>query len=509
MVVKRKKPIEQVGGGPVVGILAQGKALERWRGVLSRLAPGKGGDIADDPAEGIVAEVPDEGPATVHLFERPEEAVEVMKTRAMGAFLIDCRSDEAGDDFGSTLAGQVLPQLLAGTALGRVSARRSILVILPEEDSTAHHAYAVGTLQLGGVFVNPSSELDVLGAARRIARPIEPGKIALCLAGGGIEGMFYELGILRALDEHLDGRSVTEFDIFSGISAGAVLGAFLANGVTPAEIAHALHGRESRVDPVTRGVLFDPNKNEVAKRVLGALTDFARGKWLTNPVDTAMKVTPTALFSGEKLRRYLEKQLTRPGLSNDFRNLDKELFVGVTDQDTGTHVTFGTEGLDDMPISTAVRASAAMTPYYNPEKIGDRYFVDGIFTRTIDIDVAVAAGARLVICVDPMTPVQVDEPGYVSGRGGFFNTVQSVKSMIRTRLSEAIERVEESYPEVTVFVFSPTPTDLEKMSGTLMRFFNRTETEEMAFGSARTRIIRDFEWLSSDLSRYGFNLRRC
>jgi predicted acylesterase/phospholipase RssA len=149
-----------------------------------------------------------------------------------------------------------------------------------------------------------------------------------------------------------------------------------------------------------------------------------------------------------------------------------------------------------------------MTPYYAPEKIGERYFVDGIFTRNIDLDVAVAHGARLVICIDPMTPVQVEEPGYVSERGGFFNTVQSVKSMIRTRLSEVIDRAEEVYPDLKVLVFSPTPSDLEKMSGTLMRFFNRTETEEMAYESTSQRIIRDFDWLAADLGRYGFELSK-
>ena len=128
--------------------------------------------------------------------------------------------------------------------------------------------------------------------------------------------------------------------------------------------------------------------------------------------------------------------------------------------------------------------------------------------KTIEIDVAVEHGARLIICIDPLTPVQVDEPGFASGRGGLFTTVQSVKSMIRTRLSEVIGRAEESYPEVTVFVFSPTPRELEKMSGTLMRFFYRTETEEMAFESARRRIAADFEWLAADLARYGFSLRR-
>ena len=461
-----------------------------------------------EPGGGVAVVLPDGARLCVHLYSDPATAVDEIRQRPLGAILIDNRGDDGGAAFGETTAGRVLPGLLASAGSARIAPRHAVIVILPGGDSTALHSYAIGSMQLGGVLIDPPSLIDILCAAHRVARPSEPGKIALCLAGGGIEGLFYEIGVLRALDAALDGRAVSEFDIFTGISAGAVIAAFLANGVRPAEIADALHGHESRIAPVTRAMLFDPNLGEVARRIGGAVADMMRGRWLTSPIDSAMKVAPNALFSGDNLREYLSRELTKPGMTNDFTKLGRRLFVGATDQDTGAHVAFGTEGFDDVPISSAVRASAAMTPYYAPEKIGGHYFVDGIFTRTIDLDVAVEHGARLVICIDPLTPVQVDEPGFVSGRGGVFTTVQSVKSMIRTRLSEVIGRAEESYPEVTVFVFSPTPRDLEKMSGTLMRFFYRTETEEMAFDSAQRRIAADFEWLAADLARYGFSLKR-
>jgi predicted acylesterase/phospholipase RssA len=457
---------------------------------------------------GVEITLPSGRDVIVQLFEDPADALSALRTGPVGAIVIDNRQPGEDTSFSESIAGQILPELLAGTPVGRTPSRNSILVVLSDTDSTAHHAYAIGSLQLGGVLVDPPSLATALESAARHAAPSQPGKVALCLAGGGIEGMFYELGVLRAVDAHLAGRSLVDFDIFSGISAGAVLCAFLANGVRPGEIADALHGRSSRIAPVTRTILFNPNLGEVVKRVGGGLTDLMRGRFLTNPVDTALKVAPTAIFSGDKLRSYMERELSKPGVSNDFRQLTKELYIGATDQDTGGHVTFGDEGLDHVPISVAVRASTAMTPYYAPEQIGGRYFVDGIFTRSVNLDVAVARGARLVICVDPLTPVQVDNPGYVSDRGGFFNTVQSVKSMIRTRLSEVIGRAEESYPDVSVFVFSPTPRDMEQMSGTLMRFFNRAETEEMAYESACQRIATEFDWHRADFERHGFVLER-
>jgi predicted acylesterase/phospholipase RssA len=240
---------------------------------------------------------------------------------------------------------------------------------------------------------------------------------------------------------------------------------------------------------------------------MSSLGDLLRGDWLKTPIDAALRVTPNALFSGDRLRWHLEKQFSKPGMTNDFHRLKKELYVGATDQDTGTHVTFGEKGFREVPISHAVRASCAMTPYYPPEKVGGRFYIDGIFTRTINLDVAVAHGANLIICVDPLTPVSTEQPGYVSGRGGFFNTVQSIKSMLRTRYTEVIGRAEEAYPNATVIEFFPSPKDLEKMSGTMMRFFYRTETEEMAYASTVERIKRDYAWLAADLGRHGFALK--
>ena len=506
MTEREKSNRDTVEASTEILVLATSDAFAVWSEQIRKAASGP---VADsDFSEGIQVSLASGATPSIRLYRNPEDFAERFKRAPVGAGLIDCREEDLKGTFMETMAGKVLPLLIAGYGFGRMTARRSIMVILPENSSTAHHAYAVGTLQLGGVYVEPPSLLEVLESAYRIARPAEPGKIALCLAGGGIEGMFYELGVLRALNAHLKNRSITDFDIFSGISAGAVLCAFLANGVEPFEIADALHGRDSRIAPVTRTILFDPNIGEVARRLIGAVADIMKGNWLTKPIDTAMKVTPTALFSGDKMRAYLERELNKRGLTDEFDKLKKKLFVGVTDQDSGAQVSFGTLGLNDPTISRAVRASTAMTPYYAPEKIGERYFVDGIFTRTIDLDVAVAHGARLVICIDPMTPVQVEEAGYVSERGGFFNTVQSVKSMIRTRLSEVIDRAEEVYPDLKVLVFSPTPRDLEKMSGTLMRFFNRTETEEMAYESTCQRIVRDFDWLAADLERYGFELSK-
>src|SRR5438132_1114281 len=64
---------------------------------------------------------------------------------------------------------------------------------------------------------------------------------ALVLAGGGIIGMLYEIGVLAALEEAFPPGPFNEhFDLFVGTSAGAVTAAFVANGAQPSEMFRAL-----------------------------------------------------------------------------------------------------------------------------------------------------------------------------------------------------------------------------------------------------------------------------
>ncbi len=464
-------------------------------------------DKYNDNGEIYKITLPSGAPLTVHLSSDAKAAAEALSKQPFSAVVLDNRDADSTRVFSDTVAGKALPGILSMVNDTRRLNRGDIFVVLPDFEYTAHHAFAVGSLQLGGVIVAPAALDTALDSVAVTVQKPTGGKIALCLAGGGIEGLFYELGVLRAINEALVDRSVSEFDIFSGISAGAVIAACLANGVSPKELADAFKGRPSRLAPITRGMLFDPNFSEIVSRLMRSFGDVIRGDWLKTPLDAALRVTPNAIFSGDRLRWHLEKEFNKPGMTNDFNKLRSKLFIGATDQDRASHVTFGEEELRDIPISHAVRASCAMTPYYPPEQIKGRFYIDGIFTRTVNLDIAVAHGAKLIVCVDPMSPVNADQPGYVSGRGGFFNTVQSIKSMVQTRFFEVIDRAEEAYPNVSVLVFSPTPRDLEKMSGTLMRFFYKTETEEMAFRSTQERLSRDFEWIASDFSRHGFELR--
>ena len=66
-------------------------------------------------------------------------------------------------------------------------------------------------------------------------------KTALVLGGGGFTGGVYEIGALRALDLLSVNRTVNQFDVYVGTSAGSFVAALAANGITPEEMMRVVN----------------------------------------------------------------------------------------------------------------------------------------------------------------------------------------------------------------------------------------------------------------------------
>src|SRR5690348_18404208 len=99
------------------------------------------------------------------------------------------------------------------------------------------------------------------GAPRR-RRP-RRSKTALVLGGGGFTGGVYEIGALRALDLLSVNRTVNEFDVYVGTSAGSFVAAAVANGVTPEEMMRVIVQQVPSPFPDTRvSALLRPNYGE-------------------------------------------------------------------------------------------------------------------------------------------------------------------------------------------------------------------------------------------------------
>ena len=69
---------------------------------------------------------------------------------------------------------------------------------------------------------------------------------------------------------------------------------------------------------------------------------------------------PTGLFDNNAIAAYLSRLFSQPGRTDDFRKLGAKLFIVATELDSGRSTPFGSPGLDHVPISEAVKASAAL-----------------------------------------------------------------------------------------------------------------------------------------------------
>src|SRR5689334_2630773 len=91
-------------------------------------------------------------------------------------------------------------------------------------------------------------------------------KTALVLGGGGVTGGVYEIGALRALDLLAVNRTVNEFDVYVGTSAGSFVASLTANGVTPEEMMRVVNQQvPTPFRDIDVGTLLRPNLFEYAR----------------------------------------------------------------------------------------------------------------------------------------------------------------------------------------------------------------------------------------------------
>lgn len=352
-------------------------------------------------------------------------------------------------------------------------------------------------------------------------------KIALVLAGGGMTGAVYEIGALRAIDDLLVDRTVNDFDIYVGTSAGAIVASFLASGVSPEEMYMAIAGQHPTAPSLRREHIFRFNQREFVRRGLSLPSRLARTifDYVRNPRNSTLvdglwaltDVLPSGLYDGMALERYMRQALAVYGNANDFRKLKKELFIIATDLDSGERVVFGTDENSHVPISLAVAASTALPMLYKPVRIGDHEYVDGGMRGTASLDIAIEHGATLVVCVNPLVPFDNtrrakagnrSKDEFFSRRG--FSAIASQVSRITTHsgLRYQIKQLRRQHPEVDIILIEPRPDDHVLAFGNIMRYAERLAIARHGFESVTLDLAEDYYLYKETLARHGIPLTR-
>ena len=151
-------------------------------------------------------------------------------------------------------------------------------------------------------------------------------KTGIVLSGGGFRGIGH-LGVIQYLYE-----LGIKLDAVSAASAGALVGAFIAEGFTPNEIFEI--AKKERFYTYTK--IFFSNSG---------------GLFSTTPIEDIVK-------------KYIPH--------NSFSQLKMPLYVSVTDLTNGRSLIF-----NDGPLSTAVKASCCVPLVYQPVEYKGVYLCDG------------------------------------------------------------------------------------------------------------------------------------
>src|SRR6266704_938198 len=178
-------------------------------------------------------------------------------------------------------------------------------------------------------------------------------RYALALAGGGVIGGMYEVGVIAAIEERLNGAG--GFDIYVGCSAGSVVASLLANGVRASEIYRVVDQDLEHPLNFRRGAVYASNSFRHAAGRFGRLL-WAVGKnamtgmrqSVPDMLAAAERDLPAGFFSLTALEVYIRETFAAFGLKNSFAALDRELFIPAIDLDRAQRVVFGRNGLRDV-----------------------------------------------------------------------------------------------------------------------------------------------------------------
>ena len=198
---------------------------------------------------------------------------------------------------------------------------------------------------------------------------------ALVLAGGGVAGIAWEVGILRGIADASPrtAHCLLDSDVLVGTSAGSAVAAQIGSGRSIADLyARQVQETSAERDP---GVSVD----EITELFQAALTDpFA-------PLPRKLQRIGALALASETVPERVRREVIAYRLpTHDWPG--RELRITAIDVATGQRVVFtNNSGID---LVDAVAASCAVPGAWPPVTVGDRRYMDGGVGSSINLDVA-------------------------------------------------------------------------------------------------------------------------
>lgn len=388
-------------------------------------------------------------------------------------------------------------------------------------------------------------------------------RISLVLAGGAISGAAFKIGGLVALNSYLKNTKVTNFDMYTGISAGSMIAAPIAAGIPPGEVLKGLFGLSNVVTTFTELDFYYPNVGEFltqgarfTRDALRIMPDIGEGflrlffnrhaelaplfrqfvdkpsrasaEMLLSPfmrnltksprsVVLSTNYWPGGFFSNVRIERYIRRNLERNRIPNNFKLLrrlrNKELYIMATDLNQAKTAVFGHDEDNSLTVSEAVQASTPVPVMFRPARISGREFIDGGVLKTAHVSLSIEKGADLIIAYNPFRPLVVNQgaidprvPGL--GQLGVFTVInQAFRMMLHSRLMERLDRIRNDPSfKGDIILFEPQSRDQTFWSTNPIAFWKMGESAEHGFESVKDSIERHHDTLRPILHRYGIDV---
>ena len=299
----------------------------------------------------------------------------------------------------------------------------------------------------------------------------------LVLGAGGVLGAAWTIGALAALQDEL-GWDPREADVLVGTSAGSVLAASLACGLSVEQLLD--HQRGIPVpgldyDHDAAGGPLPPFPRPGIGSARGLVSSALRPRRVT-PMMALSTVLPRGRGSLAPVGQLVDALAPDGAWAPHPRT-----WVVTMDYDSGRRVVFGREGSWPASLSDAVRASCSIPGWYAPVRIGSHCYVDGGACSPTSVDLLAREGLDEVLVVAPMASVAQDAPRAVAAR-----LERGVRRVVTRRVLGEVRKVEAGGTRVTLL--GPGPQDLQAIGANLMDPRRRERVLETSLRTSRDAL---------------------
>jgi NTE family protein len=311
--------------------------------------------------------------------------------------------------------------------------------------------------------------------------------VGLVLGAGGVVGGAFHTGVLAAIAE-TTGWDARSADLIVGTSAGAVMGAVLRGGLSPADqYAHATGRPLSAEGRVIANRLTGLSDLPVRARrgwssrpaSPGMISASLRSPWPPRPGKALAGLLPPGIYSTEPIGARIRELYDATAGTDGARWPDDPLWVCTVRLGDGRRVVFGRD--DDADIGTAVAASCAVPGFMTPVESGGRRYVDGGAHSPTNADLAAGLGLDVVVVVSAMSATW--RAGWRALRPSPTVGNRVLAGMTLDREVRAIRA-----SGTPVLVIQPTDADLAVMGPGWMDLARRGPVAEQASASTVRRL---------------------